>query len=820
MRTPQRKGKKQHAVVAEEESEFSEEEVVIGAITLSAVNSDERKNVFAKVKIQIPSRNNRKTATLEGKVDTAADVSSMPASWLPKLGLTKKDLQKPTLTLLSITGEPLEVTGSLKMDVMCNDKKSKEEIFFSNGTDFLISKSMSEKMDLVKFALTCYQRALVEQKQQAVTITPESAIDYKSLQKKWSKFLPLGKRTGDPLGDLKKIFPEAFDGGVGLFPGELKLKVMDNAEPKQCRARPVPDTVMDKLHEKLQEMEKEGIIRECPEITEWVHNLVITRKQNGDIRICLDPKNLNKYLVRNRYFTASWEDAQRSFNNGKFFSTLDAKSGYWTKKLSPESQLLTAFNTPWKKMCFVRMPFRLSTSAEEFSRELDQALSGIPGTFPCADDVKVQGSTEIHHDINLLETVEKARKAGLKFNPDKCTIKKTQIEFFGRIVTQKGVKPCPKKVEAIVNMEIPKNKEELESYIGTVKFMSDFIPNLTEKTFITRGLLKKNVQFNWTPEMNREFKTVKEAIKQTTELHHFDPKKPVIIETDASKKGLGTCLIQDDKPVRFASKSLTTAESNYSNIERELLAMLFAVEKFHIYTFGRTVTIHTDHEPLEPIFRKELSEVSPRLRRMLLRLTQYDLVVKYVTKKNVMVSDTLSRLITPGKDPKIHGIDLTIAMCRKINSTTVQSLQQATDEDPILQEVKKHILTGWPDRRDQVEPILHHFYHHRMQLSIVDGIVMKGLRTVIPLSMQEQVLEKLHQGHQGLSSTLNRARRSVYWPKMDVDIQAVIDKCEPCKVHAKKKPVIPEKQISATRALQILGLHHGIQERSSCSCHS
>jgi len=223
------------------------------------------------------------------------------------------------------------------MDVMCNGKKSKEEIFFSNGTDFLISKSMSERMGLVKFAKACYQRALKLHKQQAVSLTPETAVNYKDLQKKWSKHLPLGKKTGDPLEDLKQIFPEAFDGGVGLFPGELELKVKDDAEPKQCRARPVPDTVMDKLQQKLDEMEKEGIIRECPETTDWVHNLVIARKKNGDLRICLDPKNLNKYLVRNRHFTASWEDAQRSFNNGQFFSTLDAKSGYWTKKLSPES---------------------------------------------------------------------------------------------------------------------------------------------------------------------------------------------------------------------------------------------------------------------------------------------------------------------------------------------------------------------------------------------------------------------------------------------------------------------------------------------------
>ncbi len=176
---------------------------------------------------------------------------------------------------------------------------------------------------------------------------------------------------------------------------------------------------MPKLKAELDKMEAQGIIRPCPETTDWVHNLVIAKKKNGDLRICLDPKNLNKGLIRNIHYTASWEDAQHSFANGKYFSTLDAKSGYWTQKLSPESQKLTAFNTPFRKYCFVRMPFGLSVSAEIFQAKMDRALDGIPGTFPCADDIKFQGSTAERHDINVLETVERAQKSGIKFNPDK-----------------------------------------------------------------------------------------------------------------------------------------------------------------------------------------------------------------------------------------------------------------------------------------------------------------------------------------------------------------------------------------------------------------
>jgi hypothetical protein len=166
-------------------------------------------------------------------------------------------------------------------------------------------------------------------------------------------------------------------------------------------------------------------------------------------------------LIQEIYYTASWEDAQHSFKNGQYFSTLDAKSGYWTKQLDEQSQALAASNTPFKKYCFMRLPFGLSVSSEIFCEHMDRVLSDIPGTFPCADDVKVQGSTEECHDIHMLETVDKARQAGLKFNPDKCVVKKQQIEYFGRIITLQGVAPCPKKVKSISALAAPTDKQEL-----------------------------------------------------------------------------------------------------------------------------------------------------------------------------------------------------------------------------------------------------------------------------------------------------------------------------------------------------------------------
>ena len=156
----------------------------------------------------------------------------------------------------------------------------------------------------------------------AVHITQESEVDYSKLKTKWMKHIPLGKETGSPLEDLKEIFPDTFDGQVGLFEGEAHFKVSAEAQPVQLPPRGVPQSVMPALKKKLDKMEQDGIIRPCPETTDWVHNLVVVVKKNGTLRLCLETRNLSKYLTCNVHYTASWEDAQHSFTNGQFLQHL------------------------------------------------------------------------------------------------------------------------------------------------------------------------------------------------------------------------------------------------------------------------------------------------------------------------------------------------------------------------------------------------------------------------------------------------------------------------------------------------------------------
>ena len=172
--------------------------------------------------------------------------------------------------------------------------------------------------------------------------------------------------------------------------------------------------------------------------------------------------------------------------------------------------------------------------SSEIYEQMDRIFPGIPGTFPCANDVKVQGSSEERHDIHLLETVERAQEAGLNFNPDKCNIKKREIEYFGRVITPQDVSPCPKIFKNIASLSAPSDKQELQSILGSMNFLSTFVPHMTKKTYLMGSRSNEAPTF-----FGPETTDIKSDIANAVQIILYDPSKPATIETDSSQKGLG-----------------------------------------------------------------------------------------------------------------------------------------------------------------------------------------------------------------------------------------------------------------------------------------
>ena len=744
----------------------------------------------------------------KAKVDTGAMITCKWIQELESMGIYERDLEPSKAIIRGAAGTDLQNCGIAHLNVICNGITKVVKIYATKKKiNFILGLQFCLDFKLIEFSAACVKSPPDKsRKVDAVMFTSEADVDYEELTKKWSGHLPLGSKSGDAFTDLKNIFPTAFDGGIGQFQGEAHLHLDPAAKPIQMPPRNVPQSIMPALKEEIERLKDQKVLRDCPELTDWVSNLVIQVKKDGSLRLCIDPRFLNRYLIRNVYYTASFEDVRPTLSGAKYYSSLDIKSAYFHKKLDHESQLLTAFNTPWGKVCYTVVPNGLSVSNEYVQPEIDRSVSGVPGTFPAADDIKTQGSTEIRHDVNLLETVQRCSKAGIKFNPKKCQIKRREIEFFGRLISPEGIRPHPDKIAAIQKISAPLNKQELQSIMGTINFLASFIPNLADKTPLMRGLMKKDVHFQWTSDVQDELEKLKKTIITATINIHYDPHKPLTIEVDASMKGLGAVLLQDDLPVRFFSKALTETESNYANIEREMLAIVFACEKAHNYVFGRDVTIHTDHKPLQSIFNKAISQAPARLQRMLLRVSQYNLTVKYVGANKVLVADTLSRLIDTKQPKEIPGLDVTIAQVLKIEPTRLEYLQDATKSDNELTDLSKLITEGWPDSLQDVPEHLRPYWSFRDELTIMNGLVLKGNRVVIPRSDRHNTLARLHDSHHQETKLLQRARRSIYWPNMDDDVRATCFECEKCQVHGPKLKRPPERQLSAARPMELLGM--------------
>ena len=249
---------------------------------------------------------------------------------------------------------------------------------------------------------------------------------------------------------------------------------------------------------------------------------------------------------------------------------------------------------------------------------MDQLLGQCKGVIGIADDIIIHGKDDEEHDRRLHKFMNVARQRGLVLNKSKCEVKKDSVKFFGCVYDKHGAHPDPSKVSAIKEMPAPQTKGELQSFLGMVTYLTPFIPQLSSHTATLRGLLKNDVEYSWNATYQVAFDKLKSLVCEDTTLRYFNMKKPVTIQIDASGKGLGAALIQDDGPVTFASKALTPTEQHYANNERELLACVFSAERFLTYVFGRHFTIESDHKSLEQISMKNLADAPVHLQRLLL----------------------------------------------------------------------------------------------------------------------------------------------------------------------------------------------------------
>lgn len=553
----------------------------------------------------------------------------------------------------------------------------------------------------------------------------------------------------------------------------------------------------DNLKKKLDSLVVRKVIEPSNEYNEWVSHLVIVEKKNRekDLRLCIDPHELNKNILDESSYIPTFDEFASKVNGMKYFSVLDLKDGFWHVKLAEESRKLCTFATPFGNYRFLRMPFGIKTGPKVFQRMNEMNFGDIENVLIYFDDIMIMGATKEEHDETLRKVLERARERNVRFNVNKLQVALTKVKYLGHIFSLNEIQADPERLKAINAMERPKNKNDLETFLGVINFMQPFIPNLSEKTATLRELLKKNAIFNWTQLHDKIFSDIKDNIMKSEILVPFDASKNITVQCDASQNGLGCCMLQEGRPISFASRSLTIAEQNYSQIEKEMLSILFACTKFHFYTYGRKIKVINDHKPLLGIIKKEIHRIpSAKLQRMRLKLLNYDIELAYAPGKTIQLADYLSRYMIKtdesAEDKTITESVLTI----NVSDERKKQMQSETEKDELLKITKEYCRNGWPNHKSKCPAQLRYLFTLRNEIMLEDDILFYNERVIVPTSMRTGILEKLHESHFGVTKTQQRARASIFWPNINNDIEHITTSCKICQENApnnRKEPMIP-----------------------------
>lgn len=588
-------------------------------------------------------------------------------------------------------------------------------------------------------------------------------------------------------------YSTVFDDGLGKLPGTVHLAVDKDAIPVAIATCRSPVNIKEKIKKKIDEMTEMNVISKVDEPTDWVSRMVTSIKKNGDIRICIDPQALNAALKRELHPLPVIDDILPELSKARIYSKFDLRNGYWQCELDDESSRLTTFQTPFGRYKWNRLPFGLAVSSEIFQKRLMTALEGLDGTICVADDILVfgvgenDGEAEIDHERKLEALLNRCQEIGIKLNGAKTELRKKEVTFLGHKITHLGLQIDPEKVEAVTKMQAPQNVKEVQRFAGMVNYLARFLPQLSEIIEPIRVLTMKDRLFVWGEKQEEAFAQIKLLVTQAPVLAYYDRTKELQIQCDASKSGIGAVLMQEGKPICFASKALTTTEEKYAVIEKEMLAVLFSLKKFHQYTFGNHTTVYSDHKPLQSILRKSLDKAPRRLQGMILATQLYDFQVQYCPGREMHIADLLSRSYLPS-DSACDSFDHVNAVDYvPVRSERLSRMRKATSEDPVLQLLIATVLEGWPEEKMQIPPQIASYFQFRDEIVVNDGLVFKGNRIIVPENMRKEIKEALHVAHIGIESTLRRARECVFWPSMHPEIKMMIMQCPICNSQSKSQ---------------------------------
>ncbi|XP_072169909.1 uncharacterized protein [Diadema setosum] len=450
------------------------------------------------------------------------------------------------------------------------------------------------------------------------------------------------------LGDVIHDFTDILSDNPGRTDRIEHDLVTSNDHPIRQKAYRLPHAVRETVKRELDEMLEAGVISHSD--SPYASPLVIVKKKDGSLRLCVDYRKLNQVTEFDAYPMPNIEAIIDELGKAKFMTTIDLTKGYWQVPLTKEARKKSAFITPFGLFEFNVMPFGMQGAPATFQRLVDQVLRGV-NEFATAyiDDIIIYSESWDEHLAHVREVLGRLRAAGLTAKPSKCKFARKEVLYLGFVLGEGCVKPEPAKIDAVVNFPQPVTKTDVRAFLGLTGYYRKFIPNYSKVAAPLSDLTRKNEPrlVRWNSKCSEALEVLKHALVKSPVLRNPDFEKEFIVQVDASDRGIGAVLSQKDEkveehPIAYISKKLLPREQRYATIEKECLAIVWAIQKFQPYLFGRKFLVQTDHNPLR--WLHQMQNHNARLMRWCLQLQAYPMRVEHRSGAKNGNADGLSRM--------------------------------------------------------------------------------------------------------------------------------------------------------------------------------
>ena len=753
-----------------------------------------------------------KSTTVTALPDSGADISGASWALLDQMGICSSRLRKSKTKPTAVNGTKMTSMGKIKVNITLGEWTVQETVDIFNELDeFIISWSACKALGILpesypypgNFAHRSRVESGIPVCEQKLSCRSGDNVNGARRMRGAAKD---GGKAESDADKLIREFPRVFDGKIRAMEGEsFKIHLKEEATPFCIRTpRKVPIPLQPKMKEQLDELQAQDAIKPVTGPAVWCAGVVMVPKKDiDDWRLCIDYSGLNKNIKREGYMSPTPAEAVAdiSESEAKIFTTFDCLKGYHQIPVDPDSQHLTRFITPWGQYESTRAPMGVSSISEFYNRRMDEAFEGLKGFRKIVDDVVVFDGNVENHFKHVREFVKRCDERGISLNKKKFKYGLGEAKFAGFQVSKDGYKLDEEIFTAIRNFPKPTNITDMRSFFGLANQIGGASKKVAEALKPLGDLLSPRNMFVWTCDHENAFEEAKKLLSSAPILAFFDPNKPTIVSSDASRlHGLGFTVQQRNADgslslIQAGSRFLRDAETRYATIELELLGIEYAIKKSSMFLAGLPhFDVQTDHAPLVPILNsKRLDEIeNPRLQRIRMKLMRYHFTATWVKGSTHYAADALSRAPIGSREevenPRISYFSFHHVRMAKVDGESLnlklREVEKASREDLVYQELKRQIMVGFPHAKADLPEILHPFWAHRAELTIAeDGLVVHGVRLLVPKSMRRATVKQLHQSHAGKKTTNKRAAATLFWPNMENDIANAVASCQHCQDH-------------------------------------